>query len=593
MAELGLSGVTLTFGGHPLLDGIDLEIERGERIGLLGRNGAGKSTLLRVLTGELEIDDGVITKRPGLRVAGLPQEVPDDMPGTVADILHGALAELGLEDWERNERVTRTVTAFGLNADEQVGPLSAGSKRRVLLARAFALEPDLLILDEPTNHLDVLAIERLELQLLGPKTTLVFVTHDRAFLRRIATRILDLDRGRLASYSCDYATYLDRRAAELEAEASQDAAFDKLLSKEEAWLKRGVKARRTRNQGRVRALKALREERAQRRDRTGQVRATLQESDRTGQLVLRTKKLSKAFGDTTIVKDLDFEVMRGDRIGLIGPNGCGKTTLIRLLLGELEPDSGEVREGTKLEVARFDQLHGQLDPNKTVVENVCDHADTVTIGNRSRHVLGYLQDFLFSPEQARGPITKLSGGERNRLQLARLLAKPCNVLVLDEPTNDLDLETLDLLEGLLFDFQGTLILVSHDREFLDNVVTSSLVFEPGGGVREQIGAVDWTSLRPVEAAPKKVAKSAVAPAPKVDPTVRKRTYAEQLELDKLPETLERLESDKSKLEAAMGDPGFYQRPGHQIAQDNAQFEALTTELDAAYARWELLEELRG
>jgi len=592
MAELGLSAVSTTFGGPQLLDGVDLNIQRGERIGLVGRNGAGKSTMLKVLAGQLTPDSGAVTRRLGVRVAWLDQEVPTDLSGTVREQLVGALERLQLDhEWEVEQRIEEMLGDLGFDASTRVESLSAGAKRRVLLARALIIDPDVLILDEPTNHLDIEGVLRLEERLGRRRGSLIFVTHDRAFLRRVATRILDLDRGMLRSYECDYTTYLERREAELVAEKSQDEQFDKKLAGEEAWMRRGVKARRTRNMGRVRALQAMRSERAARREVVGGVKAELNEAGRTGQLVVRAEDISVAYGDNKVLSHVDVEIQRGDRIGIVGPNGAGKTTLLSVILGELEPDSGSVRIGTNALIGRFDQLHTVLDDKKTVQENVMDGSEMVQIGSRSRHILGYLGDFLFSPEQARGPITKLSGGERNRLQLARLLARPSNLLLLDEPTNDLDVETLELLESLLVDYEGTLIVVSHDREFLDNVVTSTLVFEGRGKVKSYVGGyADWR--KEVEAqAPAPRAKKAVREKQVVEGP-RRRTYKEKMELEKLPARIEELEEAKSALESAMADPNFYKRASDNIAGDSAAFEKMSAELDAAYARWEELEGLR-
>ncbi len=595
MAEIGLSGVTHGFGGPLLLDGVELQIERGERVGLVGRNGAGKSTMLKVLSGRLKPDGGVVTRRADLRIAGLEQEVPTEFHGTVHERLVEVLDELGLEhDWEVEQRLDRVRVDLGLDPAARLEHLSAGAKRRVLLARALVVEPDVLILDEPTNHLDLEGVLHLEEYLLRREGALVFVTHDRAFLRRVATRILDLDRGQLRSYTCDYTTYLERREAELAAEEEQNVQFDKKLAKEEAWLRRGVKARRTRNMGRVRALKAMREERASRREVQGRARADLNQAGRTGQLVIRASDVSVAFGAKRVLDGVELEVQRGDRLGVVGPNGAGKSTLLSVLLGERTPDSGTVRIGTGVEVGRFDQLHTVLDESKSVMENVVDFGDTVTINGHSRHILGYLGDFLFTPEQARGPITKLSGGERNRLQLAKLLARPSNLLVLDEPTNDLDVETLELLESLLVEFKGTLIVVSHDREFLDNVVTSTLVFEGEGRVREYVGGyTDWRRDAEREAKAETRA-AATAPKPgKVREQTRPRrlSFKEKQELEALPARIEALEERKSELEAAMADPDFYRRDGDAIAADTAEFEALAADLESSYARWEELEAL--
>ena len=595
MAEIGLASVSHSFGSPPLLDGVELHVERGERVGLVGRNGAGKSTLLRILSGRLTPDSGHVPRRPGVRVASLEQEVPTDLFGTVHEDLVKALDELGLEHgWEVEERVDRVLVDLGLDPTAQLEHLSAGAKRRVLLARALIIRPDVLILDEPTNHLDLDGVLHLEEWLRLREGSLIFVTHDRAFLQRVATRIIDLDRGVLRSYDCDYKTYLARREAELAAEEEQTVQFDKKLAKEEVWLRRGIKARRTRNMGRVRALKQMREERAARREVVGRTKAELNQAGRTGQLVLRATDLCVAFGDNTVLDKVDLEVQRRDRLGIVGPNGAGKSTLLSVLLGELAPNSGTVRTGTNVEVGRFDQLHSTLDPSKTVQENVVDFADSVTVAGRTRHILSYLGDFLFSPTQARGPITKLSGGERNRLQLARLLARPSNLLVLDEPTNDLDVETLEVLESLLVEFEGTLIVVSHDREFLDNVVTSTLVFEGNGKVKEYAGGyADWRRAVEVEAKESPGKRPAKPSKPRSAPDgPRRRTFKEKHELEALPSRIEELEERKAALEEAMVAPGFYKRPGEEIAADTAEFEALNRELEEAYARWEALEALR-
>jgi ATP-binding cassette subfamily F protein uup len=593
MAELGLKGVTHSFGGPLLLDDVTLQLEKGERIGLLGRNGCGKSTLLGILGGTITPDDGEVLRRKGVRIAGLAQAVPDRQAGTVRSHVEAAATELGgsdLGEWEVERRVDAVLAQLVLDPTAEVRDLSAGSKRRVMLARALVAEPDVLLLDEPTNHLDIEAIGGLEDFLQRRAGVLMFVTHDRAFLKKLATRIIDLDRGALRSYDCGYETYLERRDAELEAEAGQNAEFDKKLAQEEAWLRKGIRARRTRNMGRVRALRAMRVERSERRDVVGRARARVQDAERTGQVVLRAKGLGHSFGDKRVLGAFDTEIQRGDRIGLVGPNGCGKTTLVKLLLGQLTPQEGTVKRGTKLEIASFDQLHSVLDDTKTLQENVCDHGDTVTIGGKSRHIVGYLQDFLFTPDQVRGSIARLSGGERNRVQLARILARPCNLLVLDEPTNDLDLETLELLEELLLDYQGTLLVVSHDRAFLDNVVTSTMVFEGDGRVREYVGGyADWLELAGEREPPKARAKAAAAPARSAETKPRRLTYMEKKELDALPDRIERLEAEKTALEARMSRPDFYAGPGDAIAEATKRFETLTADLAEAYDKWTLFE----
>jgi ATP-binding cassette subfamily F protein uup len=591
MALLTLNGVRVAFAGPPLLDAADLTIDEGERLGLLGRNGAGKSTLLKVLDGTLTPDAGTVVRRPGLRVAGLPQTIPLDLSGRVRDFLHEVCGHARSDAaWEIETRIEQAAHDLTLDLDAALETLSAGSKRRVLLAAALVRDPDLLFLDEPTNHLDLEAITHLEETLQRRRGALIFVTHDRRFLRTLATRILDLDRGRLRSYPSSYDAYLAQREEELRIEADQAALFDKRLAQEEAWVRRGIKARRTRNEGRVRALEALRLERAARRDEVARVSAQLQDADRSGRKVLRCEGVGYAFGDTPIVRDLTTTLLRGDRIGILGPNGCGKTTLLRLLLGELQPQTGTVTEGTKLEVAHYRQLHEDLDETQSVVENVGEGRETVSVGGGERHVVGYLREFLFTPEQITGPITRLSGGERKRLQLAKVLARPCNLLVLDEPTNDLDLETLELLEDLLMNFSGTLLVVSHDRAFLDNVVTSTLVWEGDGRWQSYVGGYeDWLRQRPkVEAAP--------APKPARPRTARPQAagrvgYQVRRELGELPKKIERLEAERQDLFQRMSTPEFYTGPGAEIARAKEQLAGLEAAIHQAYARWMELESL--
>ena len=595
MPVLSLDGVTLELGGQRLLDGVNLHLEPGERVGLLGRNGAGKSTLLRVLEGVQPPDAGSVLRRAGVRVAGLPQDVPDDLAGDARTWLQRACgAHTHDRSWEVETRIEQAADRFALSLDAPVAAMSAGSKRRLLLAAAWAMEPDVLLLDEPTNHLDVDTIERLEGLLREWRGTLVFVTHDRAFLRRLATRILDLDRGRLRSYDSGYDAYLVTREHEAAVEADQAALFDKKLAQEEAWLRRGIKARRTRNEGRVRDLEELRRQRAARRDEVGAASGQLVEAERSGRIVMRARGLGFAYGDTPIVRDFNATVMRGDRIGILGPNGCGKTTLLRLLLGELAPQQGEVVHGTRLEVARFSQLHETLDPALSVGENVAEGREMIVLGDGQRHVNGYLRDFLFTDEQIRGPITKLSGGERNRLQLARMLARPCNVLVLDEPTNDLDLETLDLLEDLLMAYTGTLLVVSHDRDFLDQVVTSTWVCEGGGTWREYVGGwSDWVRQRP--ARPEPVVRRAKPAAPARDESATatkpgKLGFKEKRELAELPQRLEALEAEKAMLFERLADPELYTTRAAEVAPTKARLATLEQELEQAMTRWLELEE---
>ncbi len=597
MPLLGLVDVTVAFAGPPLLDRVSLQIEPGERIGLLGRNGAGKSTLLRVLEGTLRPDSGEVVRPAGVRVAGLQQDVPLDLSGPVRDYLHEACGAAASEAaWEIETRTDQAAADLALDLDASLETLSAGTRRRVLLAAALVRAPDVLLLDEPTNHLDLAALEHLQESLLRRRGALVFVTHDRAFLRDVATRILDLDRGRLRGYESGYDAYLARREDELRVEAEQAALFDKKLAQEEAWLRRGIKARRTRNEGRVRALEALRAERGARREETGRVRAQLQEAERSGRLVMRARGLSFAWDAAPIVRDLDLTVLRGDRIGILGPNGCGKSTLLELLLGRLAPAAGTVEHGTKLEVAAFDQLHDVLDESRSVADNVGDGRDVVTVGGVDRHVVGYLGEFLFTPEQVQGPVTRLSGGERRRLQLARILSRPCNVLVLDEPTNDLDLETLELLEELLADYTGTLLLVSHDREFLDRVVTSTLVFEGGGRWTEYVGGyADWVRQRPAPAAaaPARPAKPRPAATPAAgSPAARPRAgFKEKRELAGLPARIEALEAEKHALFERMAAPDFHRTAPADIAAARRRLAELEAEIPRAYARWEELEAL--
>jgi ATP-binding cassette subfamily F protein uup len=508
MPLVTIHDLSIRFRGPLLLDSVDCLIEPGQRIGLLGRNGAGKTTLLRILSGELEPDHGQVLFASGCVVAWLPQEVPQQLDGTVAEVIRqgthvnrsAVAAPSALEaderpEWKTEQSVEQIMSRMGLDGTAPFGRLSSGMKRRVLLAKSLVASPDLLLLDEPTNHLDIDAIVWLEEFLSRWAGTLMFVTHDRMFLRRLATRILEIDRGRLFDWSCDYDTFLRRKAAALEAEEKQAALFDKRLAQEEAWIRQGIKARRTRNEGRVRALERMRRARSERQALQGSVNLRIDVGDRSGNLIVQADRISFGYGDRPIISDFSTTIMRGDKVGLIGPNGAGKSTLLRILLGQLTPQAGSVRLGTNLQIAYFDQLREQLDDSRSVQENVGEGSDTIRIGGKSKHVIGYLQDFLFSPERARTPVGWLSGGERNRVLLARLFAKPANVIVLDEPTNDLDAETLELLEERLVEYSGTLLVVSHDREFLNNVVTSSIVFETDG-VKEYAGGYDdWLRQR--------------------------------------------------------------------------------------------------
>src|SRR5262245_27857909 len=552
MSLITVSELRIGFRGPPLLDGISCRIEPDQRIGLLGRNGAGKTTLLRILSGEVEPDGGNVAFAPGAKVARLAQDVPKGLAGSIREVValglpNGAVEE-GDTAWKSEQQLKRVLTEMKLPAEARFEVLSSGMKRRVLLAQAIVAEPDLLLLDEPTNHLDLTAIEWLECFLLRWKGALLFITHDRMFLRRLATRILEIDRGRLFDWSCDYDTFLVRKEAALAAEETQNALFDKKLAEEEVWIRTGIKARRTRNEGRVRALEQLRLIRSDRREATGKVQMAIQEGERSGMLVAEAKDVSFAYAERPIIRDFSTTIMRGDKVGIIGPNGAGKTTLLRILLGQLQPQSGSVRLGTNLQIAYFDQLRQQLNDDASVQDNVADGYDTVQVGGSSRHVIGYLRDFPISPERARLPVKFLFGGERNRLLLAKLFNKPANVIVLHEPTNDLDTETLELLEDRLVNFAGTVLLVSHDRSFLNNVVTSTIVFEENG-VREYFGGYDDWVLQRKPTAARQSSEGAIArtrPGKAPEPSSgakRKLTFNERKELDSLPERIEKFEDE--------------------------------------------------
>jgi ATP-binding cassette subfamily F protein uup len=619
MPLITLTNVDFSVGGPLLLEHVDLAIEPGERIALIGRNGAGKSTLLKLLAGEIKPDDGEIRLEGGRRIARLEQEVPHGAEGDVFDVVAAGLGELGAQlaeyhhlshaehvdmdalskvqakieaghGWSLEQRVTEVLERLGLDGDIAFARLSGGMKRRVLLARALVSAPDLLLLDEPTNHLDIAAIDWLEGFLKGWSGALVFVTHDRRFLRALATRIVEIDRGQVTSWPGDWANYQRRREERLNAEAQENARFDKLLAQEEVWIRQGIKARRTRDEGRVRRLESMRNERSSRRNLGGNVRMDLAQAENSGKKVIETRELSFAHGEQCLVRDLSTTILRGDRIGLIGPNGSGKTTLLKLLLGELQPQQGEVRSGTQLQVAYFDQYRATLREDWNAMENVAEGRDFVEVGGRRKHVLGYLQDFLFTPDRARAPITRLSGGERNRLLLAKLFAQPSNLLVMDEPTNDLDVETLELLEELLGEYPGTLLLVSHDRDFLDNVVTSTLVMEGNGRVGDYVGGYsDWLRQRPASsiaataAAVSKPAPVAVAPVPAA--AKRKLSYKDARELEQMPARIEMLEQRVAAMTAEINEPAFYQRDSAAITAHNVALAAVQAELDAAYARW--------
>ncbi|MBT8336730.1 MAG: ATP-binding cassette domain-containing protein [Gemmatimonadetes bacterium] len=605
MALLSCTDVRVAFGGRPLLDEVRLHVERGERIGLLGRNGEGKSTLLKVLSGELAPDGGTVARESGVRVALLDQRVPKVVEGTVGDWLRGPL-EARFTATEAEHHIQRLASLLELDPTATVDHLSGGQKRRALLARALAEDPDVLLLDEPTNHLDIRSIEWLESFLARRGGSLVFVTHDRAFLQALATRIVELDRGRLTSWDCDYATYLERKEEWLRAEELEWEREDRKLAEEEAWFRKGIKARRTRNEGRVRSLKALREERAARRRRVGEVRMAIQEAGRTGDRVIEATNVSWSWEGEPLIRDFSTMIRRGDKIGMIGPNGAGKTTLLKLLLGELEPMEGTVRHGTSLEVAYFDQHREQLDEAATVAEAVGFGSDHVTVQGGRRHIFGYLEDFLFTPERARQPIRVLSGGERNRLLLARLFTKPANVLVLDEPTNDLDAETLELLEARLVDFTGTVLVVSHDRHFLDNLCTGTLVFEGEGRVKEYVGGyTDWRRA----VVRKERAEGAEAGSTKrgsngargergrrgarraEDPDKpRKLSWAERQEFEALPDRIEALEIELAELHERMADPEFYRGEADAIREATERVSRLEVEIEEGMERWAALGE---
>lgn len=624
MALLSLKQLTVSFGGPNLLDKVEFQLDRGERVCLVGRNGAGKSTLMKVIAGEILPDGGEIIGQ-GLNIARLEQEVPEGTDGTVFDVIAQGLGEIApllieyhhvihqletdsseevlaalekaqhkleaVDGWSVEQKVEAVISRLSLDGDVEFSALSGGMKRRVLLAQALVKEPDVLLLDEPTNHLDIASITWLEDFLKGYGGTLLFITHDRMFLQSIATRIIQIDRGQLVSFPGDYANFLARREAMLEEEAQQNALFDKKLAQEEVWIRQGIKARRTRNEGRVRALEQLRRERGQRREVQGNVKMKLQEADRSGKLVLEADSVSQSYDGRQLFKDFSTVIQRGDKIGLIGANGCGKTTLLSILLGRREAESGSVKLGTKMEIAYFDQLRGQLDEEMSVVDNVGQGKDFVEVNGASKHVMGYLQDFLFSPERARTPIKSLSGGERNRLLLAKLFTQPANLLVMDEPTNDLDAETLDLLEELLIGYQGTLLLVSHDRSFINNVATSTIVFDDDNQVREYVGGYDdWVHQRAldkrVEAPAKKAgAKAAVKKVNKKSSL----TYQEQLDLETLPKEIEQLELKQTELHKKVSEPEFYQQATDKVTKTQDELEALTSELEAIYERWDALE----
>jgi ATP-binding cassette subfamily F protein uup len=624
-----MQDISVGFGGRPLLEHINLQIEAGDRICLLGRNGVGKSTLMKIITGQVQPEQGDISRLPKLAITCLTQDVPNDLGGTVFELVSEGLGECGKllaqyhlvshqlaldhdnkslltrldtlqhsldtqNGWQMDRFVENIIENMELNADTQATSLSAGMKRRVLLAQAIVRNPDVLLLDEPTNHLDIETVTWIEDFLGSYKGTLIFVSHDRVFVRKLATRIIELDRGRAISYSCNYETFLVRRDIANEAQAVEDSLFDKKLAQEEVWIRKGIKARRTRNEGRVRALKKMRDERRKRREEIGNVRIQMKDVQQSGRLVIKAKDISFAYQpEKPIISNFSATIMRGDKIGVIGANGSGKTTLLRVLLNELTAQQGTVRYGTNLEIAYFDQLHAQLDYTKSVYENIAGGNKNVVINGKPRHVVGYLQDFLFTPDQSLSPLSNLSGGERNRLLLARLFAQPANVLVLDEPTNDLDIETLDLLEEFLLDYPGTVLMVSHDREFLNNVVTGIIAIEGNGVVNEYVGGYDdW--LRQKKELSKPQSQNTPAKEIKAAPTkekVRKLTFKEKKELKEVLVLIENLEAEQTQLHKAMADPALYKK-GSEVVQVATHAGELKKELDKLYARWQELDSLQ-
>ncbi|HWK70969.1 MAG TPA: ATP-binding cassette domain-containing protein [Burkholderiaceae bacterium] len=592
-----LSDAQLAYGHHPLLDHADLAIQPGERIGLIGRNGAGKSSLLRVLDGRTVLDDGEIMRLGGLRTATVEQEPDLDDEQSVFDTLCGDLTES--EDWQRPSRVNALIEQLGLDGQSRVAGLSGGMRKRVALARALAEEPDLLLLDEPTNHLDFTGIAWLENLLLNARCSVVIITHDRRFLDAVSTRIVELDRGKLFSFPGNFTQWQQRKAEWLEAERQQNAKFDKVLAQEEVWIRKGIEARRTRNEGRVRRLEQLRRERSSRRERQGNVNLAVAEGQRSGKLVAELKHVSHSYGELTVIDDLSTIILRKDRIGLIGPNGAGKTTLLKIILGEIKPDSGQVRLGTNLTVGYFDQMRSQLDENATLADTINPGSEWIEIGTQRKHVMSYLEDFLFPPARAHSPVQSLSGGERARLVLARMFARPTNVLVLDEPTNDLDIETLELLEELLQDYPGTVLLVSHDREFLNNVVTQTIAAEGNGRWREYVGGYDeWLAQRPSQPAPdtdegKARKKEAAVPEKPRQAKVSRITSWELRELEGIPDTIAQLESKQAELAAKLADGSLYRDAPDQVEIINTQLHEMEEQLNTLFARWEALEEKRN
>ena len=628
MAILSLQDLSISFGGPPLLDKINLQVEKGERVCILGRNGEGKTTLLKLIGGIIGPDSGAISIQKGSSVAGLSQDLPRNLAGTIHEVVAGGLSEVGdlleeyhrlsknlsnnqddsalkkiseiqekldrLGGWEINRQVEEIITKLSLDPDATFESLSVGYKRRTLLARALVTKPDLLLLDEPTNHLDITSITWMEEFLEKYPGTIILVTHDRMFLQKLATRIIEIDRGRILNWACGYSDFLKRRQEVLDAEEIHRQQFSRKLAQEEIWIRKGIKARRTRNEGRVRELIKMREEQRGWRIKSGTSKITVQDALASGKLVIEASHIDHDYGDRTVIKDFSTKIIRGDRIGIIGPNGIGKSTLLKILLGELDPVKGSVKHGTRLETIYFDQLREQLDENATVEDNVADGKDTVIINNVPKHVIGYLKDFLFTPDRARSPVRILSGGERNRLLLARLFTRSSNLLVLDEPTNDLDMETLELLEERLLDYSGTILLVSHDRAFLNNVVTSTIVFEENGNISEYPGGYDdWTAQRPEPVSrPKPVKESRPKKEYKKKDQPRKLTFKENRELDELPLLIENLEKEQKDLYEQMSDPEFYKSSGDKVAEVKFRMEEIEALLTSSYNRWEELEGIK-
>lgn len=594
---LRFDDVSLAFGSRPLLDRVSLLVDQGERVCLVGRNGEGKSSLLRLVAGLATPDDGTVWIKPSAHVALLAQDLDAVADASVRDVVAGGLPATAGESWEIAPRIDNVMSRLGLDGEARYADLSGGWRRRALLGRALVSEPDILLLDEPTNHLDIEAIEWLESTMIGFRGALLFVSHDRAFVNRLATRVVELDRGRLSSWPGNYDDFVVKKSLQLDIEAKANAEFDRKLAQEEVWIRKGVEARRTRNEGRVRALKEMRSERRDRRERIGRAEFAVTEANESGKRVFEAEHARVAYEDHVIIRELNVKIQRGDRVGIVGPNGAGKSTLLKLLLGELEPVAGKVLRGTRLEIAYYDQQREQLNLAASVQDNVNDGNNFVPIGGENRHVSSYLRDFLFRPDQLRTPAGALSGGERNRLLLARLFARPANLLVLDEPTNDLDIDTLELLEELVANFDGTLLLVSHDRAFLDHVVTSLLVLEGDGQVQEFVGGwSDYAQWRDARAPLQRRAESTrpVGKAVEMPPArARRFSYKDQREFDALPATIEAWENEKAALESAIAEPAFYQRPKDEVTAALSRLQTLGEEIEAAYARWATLEARRG